>query len=134
MKSSATSVRRGTYGAFATFALGGVAAATIALPSAGAQPAPCTASGFSTTASGVLSRAGAFLEAHPGANDVLTQAGMQGAGAETSVRDYFVAHPAEYQEMRAIAQPLIDQQRQCNAAVSPMQIAALYTALANAPQ
>jgi heme-binding protein len=134
MKSSANSVRRGLYGAFATFALGGVAAVITVLPSASAQPAPCTASGFATTTSGVLSRAGAFLDAHPGANDVLTQAGMQGAGAETSVRDYFVAHPMEYQELRTIAQPLIDQQRQCNAAVSPMQIAALYETLANAAQ
>ena len=54
---------------------------------------------------------------------------MQGAGAEQSVRDYFVGHPDEYQQLRAIAAPLIDMQHNCNAAIQPMQIAALYQAL-----
>jgi heme-binding protein len=114
--------------AFATCALGGLAAATIAIPTATADP-NCTASGFSHTASGVLASAGAWLDTHPQANDVLTAAGMQGAGAETSVRDYFVAHPQEYQELRGIVAPLIDLQHGCNAAIQPMQIAALYQAL-----
>jgi hemophore-related protein len=114
--------------AFATCALGGLAAATIAIPTATADP-NCTASGFSHTASGVLAAAGGWLDAHPQANDVLTAAGMQGAGAETSVRDYFVAHPQEYQELRGIATPLIDLQHGCNTAIQPMQIAALYQAL-----
>ena len=128
MTMSVTAVRRGLFGAFATCALGGVAAATIAIPSAGAQPW-CTASDFSHMASGVLAAAGGWLDTHPQANDVLTSAGMQGAGAEGSVRDYFVAHPQEYQELRAIAAPLTDMQRGCNAAIQPMQIAALYQAL-----
>jgi heme-binding protein len=128
MTISATAVRRGLLGAFATCALGGVAAVTIAIPSAGAQP-NCTASGFSHTASGVLAAAGAWLDAHPDANNVLTAAGMQGAGAEQSVRDYFTGRPQEYQELRGIAAPLIDLQRGCNTAIQPMQIAALYQAL-----
>jgi heme-binding protein len=128
MKIPPVAVRRGLVGAFATCALGGVAAATIAIPSAAAQPA-CTASSFSHTASGVLAAAGAYLDTHPGANDVLTNAGMQGAGAEQSVRDYFVAHPNEYQDLRGIAAPIIDMQRNCGAAIQPMQIAALYQAL-----
>ncbi|WP_277223587.1 heme-binding protein, partial [Mycolicibacterium hassiacum] len=103
---------------------GGVAAAQPA-----GQPPGCTASNFSHTASGVLAAAGAWLDAHPEANDVLTAAGQRGAGAEQSVRDYFVARPQEYQELRAIAAPLIDLQRGCNAAIQPMQIAALYEAL-----
>ena len=104
------------------------AAAAIAIPTAGAQPG-CTASDFSHVASGVLNTAGGWLDAHPEANDVLTAAGMQGAGAETSVRDYFVAHPQDYQELRGIAAPLIDMQHGCGAAIQPMQIAALYQAL-----
>ena len=128
MTMSATAVRRGLFGAFATCALGGAAAATIAIPSAGAQPG-CTASDFSHVASGVLDTAGEWLDAHPEANNVLTAAGMQGAGAETSVRDYFVAHPQDYQELRGIAAPLIDMQHGCGAAIQPMQIAALYQAL-----
>jgi hemophore-related protein len=128
MTVSVTAVRRGLLGAFATCALGSVAATTIAIPSAGAQPG-CTASDFSHTASGVLNAAGGWLDAHPDANNVLTAAGMQGAGAEGSVRDYFVAHPQEYTELRGIAAPLIDMQHGCNAAIQPMQIAALYQAL-----
>jgi heme-binding protein len=132
MTISATAVRRGLYGALATCALGGVTAATIAIPTAGAQPG-CRASDFSHTASGVLARAGGWLDAHPEANNVLTAAGMQGSGAETSVRDYFVARPSEYQELRGIAAPLIDMQRGCGAAIQPMQIAALYQALSQSP-
>jgi hemophore-related protein len=127
MTMSATAVRRGLFGAFATCALGGVVAATIAIPTAGAQP-DCTASGFSHVASGVLNSAGEWLDTHPEANEVLTAAGMHGSGAETSVRDYFVAHPQDYQELRGIAAPLIDMQHGCGAAIQPMQIAALYQA------
>ncbi|HYZ67898.1 MAG TPA: heme-binding protein [Mycobacterium sp.] len=126
MTTSATAVRRGLFGAFTTCALAGVAAATVA--TAGAQP-DCTASGFSHTASGVLAAAGAWLDTHPDANNVLTAAGMQGAGAEQSVRDYFTGRPQDYQELRGIAAPLIDLQHGCNAAIQPMQIAALYQAL-----
>jgi hemophore-related protein len=132
MTMSATAVRRGLFGALATCALGGVTAATIAIPTAGAQPG-CTASDFSHVASGVMASAGGWLDAHPEANDVLTAAGMQGSGAETSVRDYFVGRPQEYQELRAIAAPLIDLQHNCNAAIQPMQIAALYQALSQSP-
>jgi hemophore-related protein len=128
MNQSATHLRRGLIGAFATCVLAGAAAATLAIPSAGAQPG-CTASGFSHTASGVLAAAGAWLDAHPDANNVLTAAGMQGSGAEQSVRDYFVARPMEYQELRGIAAPLIDMQRGCGTTIQPMQIAALYQAL-----
>jgi hemophore-related protein len=128
MKIPPAAVRRGLVGAFAACAFGGVAAATIAIPSAAAQP-ECTASSFSHTASDVLATAGAWLDAHPDANNVLTAAGMQGAGAEQSVRDYFIARPQEYQELRGIASPIIDLQRNCGAAIQPMQIAALYQAL-----
>ena len=118
MTMSATAVRRGLFGAFATCALGGVVAATIAIPTAGAQP-DCTASGFTHVASGVLNSAGGWLDTHPEANEVLTAAGMQGSGAEMSVRDYFVAHPQDYQELRGIAAPLIDMQHGCGAAIQP---------------
>jgi hemophore-related protein len=128
MTLSANAVRRGLLGAFATCALGGLAAGMVAIPSAGAEPG-CSASDFSRTASGVLASASGWLDAHPGANDVLSAAGMQGAGAEQSVRDYFVGHPQEYQELRGIAAPLIDMQHGCGPAIQPMQIAALYTAL-----
>ena len=129
---SAIDSRRRVVGTLASCAFCTLAAVTIAAPSAQAQPG-CTASAFSHTASGVLASAGAWLDAHPGANDVLTAAGMQGAGAEQSVRDYFVARPQEYQELRGIAAPLVDMQRGCNTAIQPIKIAALYQALSGGP-
>ena len=129
MRMSATAMRRGLYGAFATCALGGVAAA--ALPTANAAP-PCSAGAFAVTASGVLSQAGDYLDTHPEANNVLTTAGTQGAESQASVRDYFIANPQELNDLRGIAQPLIDMRRQCNTTVSPTQIASLFEALSAA--
>jgi heme-binding protein len=124
MRTSATAVPRGLIGVFATCALGGIAAATIALPTASA--APCDASGLATTASGVLASAGPYLAAHPGANDVLTAAGSQPTGeAKSSVQAYFLAHPNEFLDLKRIAQPLSDLRSQCGVSVSPSQLAAL---------
>ncbi|MBO0677198.1 heme-binding protein [Mycolicibacterium sp. S2-37] len=132
MKISATTARRGLGGAFAACMLGGVAAATIAVPAASAQPAPCNASSFATTASGVLNAAGGYLNTHPGANDVLTRAATQPAGeAEANVRRYFEAHPNEYLDLRNIARPLIDQRNQCGYNVSPSQLNLLFNELAS---
>jgi hemophore-related protein len=129
MKMSAIFGRRGLYGAFATCALGGVAAATIAMPTANA--APCTASGFAATAGDVLRDAGGYLADHPGANDVLTAAGTQPAGqAESSVRAYFTAHPTEYLELQRIVGPLTGLRNQCGVSVTPGQLATLFDALA----
>ena len=101
MKMIKTSVRRALVGALATAALGAAVAGTGAVPTASAAP-PCTASGLSTTASGVLSAAGSYLDAHPGANDVLTAAGTQSADdARSSVRGYFIAHPVSSSTCRA---------------------------------
>ena len=124
MKRSATVTRRGVVGAVIAFALGGVAATTIALPTASA--APCTASGLSSTASGVLSEAGTYLAAHPDADKVLTDAGTQSTGdAKAAVQSYFLAHPGEFLDLKRIAQPLSDLRAQCGVAVSPGQLAAL---------
>ena len=103
---------------------GGLLAGILAAPSAGA--APCTASGLASTASGVMSDAGAYLAAHPGADDVLTKAGSQPTGeAKASVQNYFVAHPGEFLDLKGIAAPLTDLRAQCGVAVSPGQLAAL---------
>ena len=125
MTASTTPARRGLAGAFAASALGGVIACTVVIPTAGA--APCTASGLATTASGVLSQAGAYLDAHPGANDVLTAAGNQPPDeARSSVRGYFTAHPGEFLDLRAIASPLSDLRNQCGIALTPSQLALLF--------
>ncbi|MGA5465008.1 heme-binding protein [Mycobacterium sp. NPDC050041] len=130
MTSPATTVRRGIGGAFAACLLGGAAAATIALPAASAQPDPCSASGYATTASGVLNAAGGYLATHPGANDVLTAAVNQpAADAERNVRGYFESHPNEYFDLQNIARPLTDLRNRCGTAVTPGQLATLFDAL-----
>jgi heme-binding protein len=117
-------MRRGLFGALAACVLGGLVTTTAELPTATA--APCTASGLATTASGVLSSAGTYLDAHPEANEVLTAAGSQPTGeARANVQAYFLAHPAEFLDLRGIAQPLTELRNQCGVSVSPGQLAAL---------
>lgn len=129
MNMSTHAVRRGLAGVLATCALGGAAAA-MTLPTATAAPAPCTAGGFATTASGVLGAAGGYLDTHPGANNVLTRAATQSAGeAQSSVRAYFVANPGEFNDLRNIVRPLSDQRNQCGVDVTPGQLSALVDAL-----
>ncbi len=128
MKMFVSSTRRVMTGAFATCVLGGVIAGTVAMPMANA--APCSASGLATTASGVLGQAGGYLDAHPGANDVLTAAANQPAGeAESSVRAYFTAHPNEYFDLQGIVAPLKDLRGQCGLSVTPSQLALLFDSL-----
>ncbi len=136
MNLSTTAARRGLYSALIASALGGVAAATIAIPAAHAEPAPapapapCTASGLATTASGVLNAAGGYLATHAGANDVLTAAANKSAAdAESSVRSYFLAHPNEFFDLQNIVRPLTDLRSQCGISVSPGQLALLFDEL-----
>jgi hemophore-related protein len=99
-------------------------------PTAGAVPAPCSASGLAATASGVLNGASGYLDAHPDANNVLTTAVNQPpADAKSAVRGYFLGHPGEFLDLKNIAQPLLDLRGQCNTSVSPGQLAALFDAL-----
>jgi heme-binding protein len=129
MKMITTWVRRGLTGSLVAGAFGAVIAGTVGAPTAAA--APCTASGLSTTASGVLSDAGAYLDAHPGANDVLTAAGtLPAEEARSSVRGYFIAHPGEFLDLQAIARPLSDMRSQCGVSVSPGQLALLFDEIA----
>lgn len=129
MKMSGTTMRRGVYGAFAGCVLGGVAAATIAIPTATATPAPCTASGLAGTLSSVSGAAAAYLDSHPGTNDALSAAGSQPAPqAESAVRGYFQAHPQEYFDLRGIVAPLSDLSNRCGVSVSPGQAVQLFQA------
>jgi heme-binding protein len=117
-------ISRRLVSALAACALGGIAASTLAAPTASA--APCTAGGLSSTASGVLAEAGSYLAAHPDADGVLTAAGSQPTGeAKSNVQSYFMAHPSEFLDLKRIAQPLTDLRSQCGVAVSPGQLAAL---------
>lgn len=115
----------------ATGALGGLAAATIAIPTASAQPG-CTAAGLSTTLGGVSTATGAYLATHPGADDAITNSGALAPGdAENAIRNYFIAHPNEWADLQGIARPLANLRAQCGVDVAPAQIARLFDAMAS---
>ena len=125
----ASTLRRSATGIVGACAIGAVAAGVGVLPTAGA--APCKASGFAATASGVLGSAGAYLDAHPAADDVLTAAASQPPEvARSNVRGYFLAHPGEFLDLQRIVQPLKDVKAQCGVDLSPSQLASLFEALA----
>jgi|SRR3954447_15951988 hemophore-related protein len=129
MQISGIHLRRGVFPVLA--AIGGVAAATIAIPVASAQPG-CTAAGLSTTLGGVSTATGQYLAAHPGADDAITNSGALAPGdAENAIRVYFVAHPQEWADLQAIARPLANLRQQCDVDVAPAQIARLFDAMAS---
>ncbi len=97
--------------------LAGLAANTLAAPAVWAAP-DCSAAGVSGTVSAVTGSATQYLNAHPGANAVVTAARNEPRPqAATDVRNYFTAHPQEYVELRGILAPIGDTQRQCNTTV-----------------
>ena len=129
MKSTVSTVRRCVLAVCAASALGAAAVANIASPVAVAAPAPCTAAGLANTVSSVTAAAGQYLDAHPDANDALTQAGSQPPeDAKASLRAYFMGHSDQYFALQNIARPLTDLRAQCNSNVGPGQIAALLQA------
>jgi hemophore-related protein len=128
MRKSAIGLRRNAFGAAGAFAA--VAAVIATAPTAGAAPDPCSASGLAATSSGVLNAASGYLDGHPDANNVLTAAVSQSpADAKSTVRGYFLGHPGEALDLKNIAQPLLNLRGQCNTAVTPDQLAALFDAL-----
>jgi hemophore-related protein len=129
VKSTASTVRRCLLAVCAASALGAAGVANIAPPVAIAAPAPCTAAGLANTVSSVTGAAGQYLDAHPDANDALTQAGSQPPeDAKASLRAYFMGHSDQYLALQNIARPLTDLRAQCNSNVGPGQIAALLQA------
>jgi hemophore-related protein len=131
MQISAIDMRRGTFAIVAAAALGGLAAATIAVPTASAQPG-CTAAGLSSTLGSVSTATGQYLAAHPGADDAITNSGALAPGdAENAIRVYFVAHPQEWADLQGIARPLATLRQQCDVDVAPAQIARLFDAMAS---
>lgn len=117
-------------GVFAVGVLGAMSMAVGVSSVATAAPAPCTAAELASVASGVTADASTFLQAHPDANDVLTQAGSQSPqAAKASLRSYFLSHPDQFFQLKGIAQPLIDLRSRCNASVSIGQVASLVDAL-----
>jgi len=127
MNSSGISARRKLTGAIVGSLLGGVAAATIAAPTAAAAPQGCSAADVAGTASSTLGAARGYLNDHPGANQVVTAAFNQPRGAaETDLRNYFTSNPGEYYDLKGILSPIGDKQRQCNVPVLPADLQSAY--------
>jgi hemophore-related protein len=128
MQISIIAVRRGMAAVLAAGGLAGLA--TIAPPMAGAQP-QCTAAGLTNAIGTVSSQTSAYLSSHPDANDAISNAGAQGAGADNAIRAYFVTHPTQWADLQRIAQPLRSLRQQCDVDVAPADIARLFDAMAS---
>jgi hemophore-related protein len=127
MKFSGITARRRVAGITAGCLLGGIAAATIAAPTAAAAP-DCSAGGVSNTVSTTLGSARAYLNSHPSANQVVGAAFSQPQDqAAATLRGYFTANPQEYYDLKGILAPIGDTQRQCNVAVLPPELASAYS-------
>ncbi|UUO01893.1 heme-binding protein [Mycolicibacterium novocastrense] len=126
MKIRGIAARRQIAGACAASLLGGLAAATIAAPSAMAAP-DCSASAVSGTVSNVTGAARSYLDSHPGANQAVTTAfGQPRNEASATLRGYFTANPQEYYDLRGILAPIGDVQRTCNISALPPELASAY--------
>jgi heme-binding protein len=127
MNFSGITARRKVAGALVGSLLGGVAAATIAAPSAAAAPQGCSVSEVADTVSATWGSARQYLNSHPGANQVVMAAfNAPRPQAESDVRNYFTANPGEYYDLKGILAPIGDKQRQCNVTVLPPELATAY--------
>jgi heme-binding protein len=130
MTFSSKFVRRGATGAVVACAIAGFVGG-FAVPTANA--APCTASGLAAAAGPVFSEVGTYLDAHPGANDVLTAAASQSPDdARSSVTGYFTGHVGEFLALQSMTKPLSDLRAQCGVSISPNQFLSLYETLSSA--
>jgi hemophore-related protein len=131
VSTTAKTVRRGLYGMIAGGLLGGVATATIALPSAHAAPDECSASGVATIQSSVQLSMSTYLQTHPQTNQAMTDIAKQSpTEAQVSYRTYFANNPKVADDLKGIQQPVTDLSSQCGIQVSPNQLTdALKTAV-----
>ena len=127
MNFSGITARRNVTGALVGSLLGGVAAATIAAPSAAAAPQGCSVGEVADTVSATWGSARQYLNSHPGANQVVTAAfNKPRPQAESDVRSYFTSNPGEYYDLKGILAPIGDKQRQCDVTVLPPELASAY--------
>ena len=130
MQMSTFILRGGAFG-LAAAVLAVLPAATVAVPTASAQP-QCTAAGLSNALGTVASATGQYLSSHPDADQAVTNAGAQSQqDAENSIRSYFASHPQEWRDLQGIARPLAGLRSQCQVQVAPAQIARLFDAMAS---
>ncbi|MGH3957702.1 heme-binding protein [Mycobacterium sp.] len=106
--------------------LGGLAATTIAAPTASAAP-DCSPAAVTNTVNSAEGSAHQYLDAHPGANAAVTAAFSQPRPeAAASLRNYFTAHPQEYYDLRGILAPIGDTQQQCSTTVLSPELESAY--------
>jgi heme-binding protein len=127
MKFSGMFARRQVTGICVGCVLGDLAIGiVVGAPSAAAAP-DSSPGGVSATVSSVTGSARQYLDAHPGANQVVTAAYGQPHGqAAASLRSYFTAHPQEYNDLHGILAPIGDTERQCNVAALPPNLESAY--------
>jgi hemophore-related protein len=106
-------------------AAGAVAAVTAAavLPSASAEPNPCSAANLSETISEVNHNISQYLQAHPDTDQALADVAKQSPfSAQSAFTAYFDAHPQEGSDLHNLQQPLVNLSNQCGFQVTPGQV------------
>ena len=125
-KISHTIMGRRTVGMSAGLWAGTVAAAIWAAPAALAAP-DCSPGGVHATVSSATGAAQQYLDAHPGASQVVMAAyGQPRPQAASDLRTYFTAHPNEYYDLRGVLAPIGDTERQCNVTALPPNLESAY--------
>ena len=103
-------------------ALGGIALAGIAAPTAVAAP-DCSPAGVEAAKNSITNQAQAYLNSHPDGNKVLMTAALQPRQqAAATVAAYASSNPQEYAEFKSILTPLATLQSQCGVSVVPPQL------------
>jgi hemophore-related protein len=105
-------------------AAGALAAATaMAMPSAHAEPDPCSAANLTETISTVNHNISQYLQAHPDANQALGEVAKKSPfAAQSAFTSYFEAHPEEAADLHNLQQPFRDLSDQCGFQVTPGQV------------
>lgn len=99
--------------------VGGIALATLAAPTALADP-DCSPAGVDSAVATVTQQARAYLNANPPANKVLMTAALQPQQeAAQTIANYANNNPQQYAEFKSILAPLSTLQSQCGVQVVP---------------
>jgi heme-binding protein len=110
---------------FGVLAAGAAAAVTAVavLPSANAEPSPCSAANLSETISKVNHDISQYLQAHPETDQALADVAKQSPfAAQSAFTAYFDAHPQEASDLHNLQQPLVNLSSQCGFQVTPGQV------------
>jgi heme-binding protein len=127
MKITGMPARRQVAGISASCLFGGLAIGIVVGTPSAVAAADCSPDGVSATVSSVSGSARQYLDAHPGANQVVMAAyGQPHDQAAGNLRGYFTAHPQEYNDLHGILAPIGDTERQCNVTALPPNLESAY--------